>query len=259
MNINSHVQLPNCVLRNFRDETDPEKKVWYLDVQTGDILRKSSKKLGTCKGYYSETGERFWAENIENPLSIITHRIQKYCTGEIPCLQISADDADACKRYIKAAFIRSKMAEDEMNKHSVTASICTEQSNHDMLACFGLRSYGPIESDLEKMDVSVLINKTERMLVVPRNCFYLVTLQGASHMVAPVCPKGAILLMPREMACAGMTAVVSDPNVIEEMNIWALCSELEFNSAFVAANRRIELESLRHELTSRHDTCSSIV
>ena len=193
MNINSHVQLPNCVLRNFRDETDPEKKVWYLDVQTGDILRKSSKKLGTCKGYYSETGERFWAENIENPLSIITHRIQKYCTGEIPCLQISADDADACKRYIKAAFIRSKMAEDEMNKHSVTASICTEQSNHDMLACFGLRSYGPIESDLEKMDVSVLVNKTERMLVVPRNCFYLVTLQGASHMVAPVCPKGAYL------------------------------------------------------------------
>ena len=75
MNINSHVQLPNCVLRNFRDETDPEKKVWYLDVQTGDILRKSSKKLGTCKGYYSETGERFLAENIENPLSIITHRI----------------------------------------------------------------------------------------------------------------------------------------------------------------------------------------
>ena len=142
MNINSHVQLPNCVLRNFRDETDPEKKVWYLDVQTGDILRKSSKKLGTCKGYYSETGERFWAENIENPLSIITHRIQKNCTGEIPCLQISADDADVCKRYIKAAFIRSKMAEDEMNKHSVTASTCTEQSNHDMLACFGLRSYG---------------------------------------------------------------------------------------------------------------------
>ena len=161
MNINSHVQLPNCVLRNFRDETDPEKKVWYLDVRTGDILRKSSKKLGTRKGYYSETGERFWAENIENPLSIISRKIQKYCTGEVPCLQISADDADACKRYIKAAFIRSKMAEDEMNKHSVTASICTEQSNHDMLACFGLRSYGPIESNLEKMDVSVLIRQKE--------------------------------------------------------------------------------------------------
>lgn len=123
----------------------------------------------------------------------------------------------------------------------------------------GRAHMGPIESDLEKMDVSVLVNKTERMLVVPRNCFYLVTLQGASHMVAPVCPKGAILLMPREMACAGMTAVVSDPNVIEEMNIWALCSELEFNSAFVAANSRTELELLKYELPLRHDTCSSIV
>ena len=102
-------------------------------------------------------------------------------------------------------------------------------------------------------------NKTERMLVVPRNCFYLVTSQDVPHIVAPVCPKGAILLMPREMACAGMTAVVSDPNVIEEMNIWALCSELEFNSAFVAANRRIELELLKYELPSRHDACSSIV
>ena len=91
------------------------------------------------------------------------------------------------------------------------------------------------------------------MLVVPRNCFYLVTSQDVPHIVAPVCPKGAILLMPREMACAGMTAVVSDPNVIEEMNIWALCSELEFNSAFVAANRRTELELLKYELPLRHD------
>ncbi len=56
-----------------------------------------------------------------------------------------------------------------------------------------------------------------------------------------------------------MTAVVSEPNVIEEMNIWALCSELEFNSAFVAANSRTELELLKYELPLRHDICSSIV
>ena len=65
MNINSHVQLPNCVLRNFRDETDPEKKVWYLDVQTGDILRKSSKKLGTCKGYYLKQAKGFGRKTLK--------------------------------------------------------------------------------------------------------------------------------------------------------------------------------------------------
>ena len=72
-------------------------------------------------------------------------------------------------------------------------------------------------------------------------------------MVAPVCPKGAILLMPQKMGCAGMTAVVSEPNVIEKMNTLALRSELEFNSAFVAANRRTELELLKYELPLRHD------
>ena len=65
--------------------------------------------------------------------------------------------------------------------------------------------------------------------------------------------------MPQKMGRAGMTAVVSEPNVIEEMNIWALCSELEFNSAFVAANSRTELELLKYELPLCHDICSSIV
>ena len=65
--------------------------------------------------------------------------------------------------------------------------------------------------------------------------------------------------MPQKMGRAGMTAVVSELNVIEKMNTLALRSELEFNSAFVAANSRTELELLKYELPSRHDTCSSIV
>jgi len=65
MNINSHIQLPNCVLRNFRDETDPEKKVWYLDVQTGDILRKSSKKLGTRKDTILKQAKGFGRKTLK--------------------------------------------------------------------------------------------------------------------------------------------------------------------------------------------------
>ena len=94
---------------------------------------------------------------------------------------------------------------------------------------------------------------------VCRNTFYLVTSQDVPHMVVPVCPKGAILLMPQKMGRTGMTAVVSDSNVIEKMNTLALRNELEFNSAFVAANSRTELELLQYELPLRHDTCSSIV
>ena len=31
-NVNSHIQVPNAILKQFRDEEDPEKKVWYLDL-----------------------------------------------------------------------------------------------------------------------------------------------------------------------------------------------------------------------------------
>lgn len=36
-NINSHIQLPNLILKHFRDETDDTKKVWYLDISSGKI------------------------------------------------------------------------------------------------------------------------------------------------------------------------------------------------------------------------------
>lgn len=49
-NINSHIQIPNAVLKQFRDEKDPEKKVWYLDLATGEVKRSASGKLGTEKG-----------------------------------------------------------------------------------------------------------------------------------------------------------------------------------------------------------------
>ena len=37
--MHSHIQIPNAVLQNFRDESDREKKVWYLDLSTGEIQK----------------------------------------------------------------------------------------------------------------------------------------------------------------------------------------------------------------------------
>ena len=45
-NVNSHIQVPNAILKQFRDEEDPEKKVWYLDLATGEVKRSASGKLG---------------------------------------------------------------------------------------------------------------------------------------------------------------------------------------------------------------------
>lgn len=80
-NINSHIQIPNAVLKQFRDEKDPEKKVWYLDLATGEVKRSASGKLGTEKGYYSEGIEQFWSATIESPIAALNARIRKSCDG----------------------------------------------------------------------------------------------------------------------------------------------------------------------------------
>lgn len=57
MSINSHIQLPKGILKYFRDETDTEKKVWYLDIKSREIRRKPAGDLGTSKGYFSDEME----------------------------------------------------------------------------------------------------------------------------------------------------------------------------------------------------------
>ena len=83
MGIHSHIQLPNSILQHFREGTDPERKVWYLDMHSGLIQRKSAKKLGTSKGYFSDLIERFWNQQVESPISELNCRVRNFCRGKL--------------------------------------------------------------------------------------------------------------------------------------------------------------------------------
>ena len=155
-NINSHIQIPNAVLKQFRDEKDPEKKVWYLDLATGEVKRSASGKLGTEKGYYSEGIEQFWSATIESPIAALNARIRKFCDGcegNIGDFLLSEKDKTAVKRYIKAMAIRSNLAYESMLESSLTADECTTQENHDDLSRFGMEVTGQFEEILGRLDV----------------------------------------------------------------------------------------------------------
>ncbi len=77
MNINSHIQLPNCVYGIFGMKQIRRRKSGIWMCRQAIFCASLPKNSEHAKGYYSETGERFWAENIENPLSIISRKIQK--------------------------------------------------------------------------------------------------------------------------------------------------------------------------------------
>ena len=249
-NINSHIQIPNAVLKQFRDEKDPEKKVWYLDLATGEVKRSASGKLGTEKGYYSEGIEQFWSATIESPIAALNARIRKSCDGcegNIGDFLLSENDKTAVKRYIKAMAIRSNLAYESMMESSLTADECTEQENHDDLSRFGMEATGQFEGMLGRLDVIVLLNKTLYNLVVPRNGWYALSFCGVENVVVPISPKCAFLLYPKDYPKYSNTqfAVVDDAGYILAMNTMALKHECIYNMTFIASKSRRELDELQ--------------
>lgn len=249
-NINSHIQIPNAILKQFRDEEDPEKKVWYLDLATGEVKRGASGKLGTGKGYYSESIEQFWSATIESPITTLNARIRKSCDGcdgNIGDFLFSEKDKTVVKRYIKAMAIRSNLAYESMMESSLTADACTEQENHDDLSRFGMEVTGQFEEMLGCLDVVILHNKTSYNLVVPRNGWYVLSFCGVKNVVAPISPQCAFLLYPKDYPKYSNTqfAIVDDAGYILAMNTMALKHECIYNMTFIASKSRKELDELQ--------------
>lgn len=260
MGIHSHIQLPNLILHQFRDESDPEKKVWYLDIASGKILRKPAGRLGTAKNYYSKHGEEFWAKNIESPLGKLGSRVRAFCNGEVETITIEDEDSRLVKQYIKAAAVRSNLAYQTMKEGSIAADLCSKQANHDALSLLGMQASPQFDQQLEDLEVTIIANRTNRHLVVPRNCYYCVSHWNVRNFVAPISPQCAILLLPIEhlhLINDGY-AVIDDPAQVDCMNVLALKYEYMFNADFVASDRRTELEFLQQFQAENMATLESL-
>lgn len=251
--INSHIQLPNCVLKHFRDENDSEKKVWYLDIPSGQIQKKSAKKLGTAKGYFSPAGEIFWNQELESSLAKLNEKIRQFVAVGSGSLYLSAEDIAVAKRYIKAATIRSNLAYNTMMNSSLTAWMCTDQENHDLLAYIGMSTPWKLDQIFQDMSITVLVNQTERNLVVPRNCYYAISslIQDSltlDTLVAPISPRCALLFISNNYpeSVENSVIIISNPVQIEKLNVLALKYEYIFNCEFVASSSLSELEYLQH-------------
>ena len=136
------------------------------------------------------------------------------------------------------------MAYKAMKKSSITAQFFSEQENHDALSFLGITSTGEFDYMLNAMEAAFLVNQTNRNLVVPRNCYYSVNASGSTDIVAPISPKGALLLFKAEKKPEWTDgfAVITGPDIVGIMDIYALQYEHMFSKAFVASNSRFELE-----------------
>lgn len=226
---------------------NPKGKVDYLDLDDYCLHARGPKQLGVQEGYFSEEMEQYLCRQIEQPFSILVADVNAFLVENSEAVVISDAVELACMRYISAAYYRSEHAYSAFLAGSYTAILYDTQSNHDDLVFFSTQNNNGVFPGLEKHHMIVLVNRTERLFVVPRNCFYSISSQGKPCYVAPVSPVCAIGLIPEEYPSTRDQRlwVIDNPDDIWRMNVQALRFEYLFNKKFVASYRIAELEQLK--------------
>ena len=110
-----------------------------------------------------------------------------------------------------------------------------------------MEATGQFEEMLGRLDVIVLLNKTLYNLVVPRNGWYALSFCGSENIVAPISPRYAFLLYPKDYPGYNNTqfGAVDDAGYILAMNTMALKHECVYNMTFIASKSRRELDELQ--------------
>ena len=257
MAVNSHIQIPNCILKNFR--SPQSGKVFFLNLDTEHIGACGSANLGAEFGYYSDAMEEYLNAEIEAPISRLAAEVISFLAEKKEKLVLPISAEESLKKYITAAMARSQFALDVFMRKSVTADFVDMQTNHDDLVL--LSTLRGIHSSIQGHKMMGIINCTTHQFVVPRNCFYTVTRENSktTWIIAPISPLFALALAPAEYTgcCAdgeeGRLFQVNDDRVIHGMNVQALTYEYAFNKSFVASADRLELVSLKEHLAEKHD------
>lgn len=260
MTKNSHIQIPNFILKQFRSKNG---QVLHLDLDNNRIRSCGSKKLGAEYGYYSDEMETYLNKEIETPFSDYVTKIIPFAKDNIENLQLSFKVEDACKKYVTASIYRSKFAMNNFMKNSYIAFMLNEQAIHDQMVFFGMQKNNGIFPPLQSHKMSVIINKSSREFVAPRNCWYCISSEGAQCIILPISPNCALELAPEGSSCICHNGSVErlfhvdDPDDIAYMNNNALQFEYAFNHSFIASASKEELLRLQEYCIANRDLLES--
>ena len=248
MLVNSHVQIPKSVLKQFAYSNG---QVNYLDLNNCRIRSCSPKTLGTEFGYYSEAMEQWLSSEIEGPFSELSAQINHFAADGSHDLVLPVSVEETCKKYVTASMARSEVALKAFYDKSVTAAFADDQENHDLLVYYSTVNKKGISPLIGDHQMLTLVNHTNRQFVVPRNCFYDINHKGYSCIIVPISPYCALELVPHDYSANNVNGttvrlgIVDKPEIVEAMNIRALQVEYTYNKSFVASANREELDQLR--------------
>ena len=244
--INSHIRMPKCVLRQFEDE---KHFVYFWDLEDNQINKGHAKSINTEEGYYSESVEHFLRDNIEAPLGSVLKFI-KGIDHSSPEFTMDDDMKRIIRRFVYALVARSKSLLKKVKETSIFAQFLSVQNQHDMAVVMGIEE--AINAQVfEDWEITFVENHTEVPFVLPLSGSYSFSLNGDTMFNIPITPHYAITFMHKSVAhkyvLDGKMRLLQVVNPEQAMyfNMFALSSERKDWNYGIAASSRNILEKMK--------------
>lgn len=189
--VDSHVQLPKLLLKNFRTNDD----LYYLNTTSNIIIKSSAKNYNTSFGYYSLAFEEYLSVNYEKIISSIIELFIPFINKEVTTITLQDLNKNINKLFFMA-LIRNPKYIKEINEHSLTAQLFDGGYDAEYLAITGekmntnfIKGFTPVP----------LVNITNKNLVTLRSLVSNLYIDGGIEcMVMLLHPKFAIALVPSD-------------------------------------------------------------
>lgn len=187
--MNSHIQMPKCILKQFALDNNGFYK---YDIQKGRINRGFPKSTFTEPDYYSETIEKAFNLLVENPLKKVLDYAKGFEEETLPEI-MSTETREIAIMYLKSLIARSPLLLSSVKENSVFLQFASKQAQHDITATYAMQEE-KMEALFNKFDFSFMINETNTPFVLPTRGLYEYQINGVLCINAPINPKCCIML-----------------------------------------------------------------
>lgn len=185
--MNSHKQLPKCILKNFSDHG----RLFCYDSLEKNYFVTSPNNFNTEENYYSEEMEKQLSQNIEQPLGVLVAVLKKAFNS--PQVLIKKNHFQTIYNYIYALLARSSNMFISVYEDLIFKEFFALQQIHDFTVA---DSFKLMQQDnfLKNYRITFLFNYTDDEILLASDGYTQYQAGQEIVLIVPISPKIAFML-----------------------------------------------------------------
>lgn len=218
--VNSHIVIPQTILKGFGYRKADGDKIDYIDNNDNQIKSDKVKNYGTVYGYYPKIIEDKLSQKFEDGLGRIKKEFYEFSKEKIKIINLP--DKKIIMDFFDITSYRNPKALEEFNKNSLTSLIVGGYTHDFLISVIISGNFPNIYKDLE---VNFIINKTDADFIINDTMISTISIDnGNPAVILPITPKVCIALLEKDYYKKYMKdeylyyMKIDNPSEVEEIN-----------------------------------------